>query len=91
MPNWVRNRLTIRGPQYKEVLHQITTFDNEEHKVVLDFNKITPMPESIAKMESSTRVPEYMNLFLNSINAKDCRDMFSLVALQRSVMADRVK
>ena len=71
MPNWVRNRLTIRGPQYKEVLHQITTFDNEKHKVVLDFNKITPMPESIAKMESSTRVPEYMNLFLNSIKNTD--------------------
>ena len=71
MPNWVRNRLTIRGPQYKEVLHQITTFDNEEHKVVLDFNKITPMPESIAKMESSSRVPTYINLFLNSIKKTD--------------------
>lgn len=71
MPNWVRNRLTIRGPQYKEILHQITTFDNEEHKVVLDFNKITPMPESIAKMESSSRVPTYINLFLNSIKKTD--------------------
>ena len=71
MPNWVRNRLTIRGPQYKEVLHQITSFDNEEHKVVLDFNKITPMPESIAKMESSSRVPTYINLFLNSIKKTD--------------------
>ena len=52
-------------------IHQITTFDDEEHKVVLDFNKITPMPESIAKMESSSRVPTYINLFLNSIKKTD--------------------
>ena len=71
MPNWVRNRLTIRGPQYKNVINQITTFDNEEHKVVLDFNKITPMPESIAKMESSSQVPEFIKVFLNSIKKTD--------------------
>ena len=71
MPNWVKNRLIIRGPQYKDVIHQITTFDNEEHKVVLDFNKIIPMPESIKNMESSTRVPTYINLFLNSIKKTD--------------------
>ena len=74
MPNWVKNRLTIRGPQYKDVIHQITTFDNEEHKVVLDFNKIIPMPEGIKNMESSTRVPQYIGLFLNSI--KNLHDFF---------------
>lgn len=71
MPKWVKNRLTIKGPQYKNVINQITTFDDEEHKVIMDFNKITPMPESIAKMESSSQVPTYINLFMNSIKKTD--------------------
>ena len=71
MPNWVKNRLTICGPQYKEVIHQITIFDEEEHKVLLDFNKIIPMPESIKNMESSTRVKQYIGLFLYSIKNTD--------------------
>ncbi len=71
MPNWVRNRLIIRGPQYKEVIHKITTFDEYEKKVVLDFNKIIPMPESIRDMESSSKVPQYIELFINSIKKTD--------------------
>lgn len=82
MPNWVKNRLIIRGPQYKDVIHQITTFDNEEHKVVLDFNKIIPMPESIKNMETSTRVPQYIGLFLNSIkNTNEFKKYISVIVL----------
>lgn len=71
MPNWVRNRLKIFGPEYRNVISQMTTFDNEEQQYDLDFNKIIPMPESIAKMESSSEVPQYIELFINSIKKTD--------------------
>ena len=53
MPNYVKARITVRGR--RELIDQLveqvkSTYkdeEGEEHEILLDFNKITPMPESL--------------------------------------------
>lgn len=57
MPNWVTNKLSIRGTdnQIEQILSEIAEKENEEpHRSLIDFNNIIPMPADL-NVESSSR------------------------------------
>ena len=73
MPNHVINRLTFDCPEdrLKQILSEICYDNNsdEDQKGIgtIDFNKITPMPESL-NIECGSNTDDGINLYLTSIN-----------------------
>lgn len=65
MPNWVKNRLTITGPETNKVIENITTKENDE--TFLDFNKIIRMPESL-NIVSGSLTDNCIELYLTYLN-----------------------
>ena len=80
MPNHVINRLTFDCPEdrFKQILSEICYDNNsdEDQKGIgtIDFNKITPMPESL-NIECGSNTDDGINLYLRlcsefSVNAR---------------------
>jgi hypothetical protein len=70
MPNWVMGRLTISGPNVKNVIDQITTkvkYEDGEEKTNFDFNKIIPMPKEL-EIISGSLTDRAIEVYLTSIN-----------------------
>ena len=75
MPNHVINRLTFDCPEdrLKQILSEIC-YDKEsdsDQKGIgtIDFNKITPMPESL-NIECGSNTDDGINLYLTSVNPR---------------------
>lgn len=66
MPNWVRNKITIRGKNPHVIIDEITSTNEYEGKH-LDFNKIIPMPETIRDVIAGDITEHCISLFLESI------------------------
>jgi hypothetical protein len=70
MPNWVMGRLTISGPNVKNIIDQITTnvkYEDGEEKTNFDFNKILPMPKEL-EIISGSLTDRAIEVYLTSIN-----------------------
>ena len=73
MPNHVINRLTFDCPEdrLKQILSEIwydKNSDSDQKGIgTIDFNKITPMPESL-NIECGSNTDDGINLYLTSIN-----------------------
>lgn len=66
MPNWVRNKITIRGKNPHVVIDEITSINEYEGKH-LDFNKIIPMPDTIRDIIAGDITEDCVKLYLESI------------------------
>lgn len=66
MPNWVTSKLTITGPNAKEVMKSLVT-KNEENEDQFDFNKIVPMPKDL-EIVSGSLTDRAIEVYLTSIN-----------------------
>lgn len=77
MPNWCDNTLTFDcdDTTFKRIFDEITTKtvnpDNGKSSVLLDFNKIIPMPPSLEKMPSGSQTQNYIELYLINLNKTD--------------------
>lgn len=49
MPNWIKNRITLRAPEQEKIEEMFDFFKGENGD--LDFNKIIPIPEDIKGIE----------------------------------------
>jgi len=65
MPNWVTAKLTIDGPNATEVMKGLLN-KNQYDEVVLDFNKIKPMPKTL-NLERSNLTDMCEKLYTNKI------------------------
>lgn len=68
MPNWVCNRLTLKGEsaRIREVLEAIKP-DDKGSEGVIDFNKIVPMPEEL-NIESGSTTDWGIEIYLSAVN-----------------------
>jgi hypothetical protein len=55
MPNWCENRLTIKGPNVKQVLDAIKGTDADGTPLLFDFEQVVPMPEALREVDAGTR------------------------------------
>ena len=63
MPNWVRNRISIKGENVSDIVMSLMTFDNDGDELEFDFNKIIHCPEEL-NIEKSSKQQEgidYLN------------------------------
>ena len=67
MPNWVKNRLKISGPNAEKIISEVTTPNAETESVSIDFNKIIPMPKEL-NIISGSFTTQCIGLYLTSIN-----------------------
>ena len=57
MPNWVRNRISIKGENVSDIVMSLMTFDNDGDELEFDFNKIIHCPEEL-NIEKSSKQQE---------------------------------
>ena len=67
MPNWVMNRLVIKGRDANKVANKILSKDTDKNKEYMDFNNIDKMPETLNIVCGSCTTPaaEYYLACLN--------------------------
>lgn len=64
MPNWIKNKIIVKNETIKnKILETYEGWDEEDERVlILDFNKIIPMPETL-KIECSSRASEALYVY----------------------------
>lgn len=79
MPNWVQNRLTVKGKDADKILKQYLIEDKSEmNGYSFDFNKIKEMPESL-KIVSGSITDDCLKVYLSSIPLNDYFDEAKLL------------
>lgn len=79
MPNWVQNRLTVKGKDADKILKQYLIEDKSEMSgYSFDFNKIKKMPESL-KIVSGSITDNCLKVYLSSIPLNDYFDEAKLL------------
>ena len=68
MPNWVRNRISIKGENVSDIVMSLMTFDNDGDELEFDFNKIIHCPEEL-NIEKSSKQQEasFIKRFLKKL------------------------
>ena len=61
MPNYVVNKLTIKGDD-NEIEKMLLEIENDNEHI--DFNKIVPMPTELSEIDESSRTYEYLTYYL---------------------------
>lgn len=81
MPNWVRNRIEIEGKNINKIFARLSSKDEEGHKISVDFNKITPMPNELYIISGSI-TESCKKLFLHSIQGNEDFDKYLAVTVK---------
>lgn len=67
MPNWVRNRISIKGENVSDIVMSLMTFDNDGDELEFDFNKIIHRPEEL-NIEKSSKQQEGIDYLKGKLN-----------------------